>query len=624
MARRSNNKLARDLHLCCKGSNLTDDSILDISVPSNGELSFESVDFSMNALTAKGLQRVVDICRRCNKLRILKLYKNQLGDDAALVLSTVFKHCPSLQEIHASHNGFTAEGAETIIRAAERHRPESSMPLWLRLEQNHIANPGEVFLHLLEHCKLSICARKDRDACTNRNCAFFKKVHLPHFELQAAVEGSSKDSRTARSLQKSAHLERRSRLDGESKDSSTTRQLQRSAHFERRARLESDSRESSMTRPSQRSRRNTAVETSEPPQTPANDSSPGDSSCLVQGLPEFLAELKLEMYLQDILAWAEKMGAAFLEEIIENAEELAEDLKLRPLEKKRLLQKGIAGGRSLDVGALTAEQERVEVDTFWSERFQDRLEEFKQVYRDLRRTQVERLREFENDETHAMLCEIQALEVDDIDDVEGVPLYIFFKKEDWVLLEIKYQLHLIVHAFALRPREPDEYPGIPLSLLQPSFKQIFRKPLEPERFGLHGLDKLISLASDTVSISSDHGALQPLQMENVPIAWFVKSTEDRRRQRQCLVDAGDEAAQLTMDVARVKPSCRPELPLPRQQLPSGSSSLSEHPNFECDSSLVDEPRDPLLRRRRRKRVRVRTDSRSPPSEHAQRLRRRVL
>lgn len=601
MSRRGREKVGGGTELCCKDSNLTDDTILDVPIPSHGELSFESVDFSMNALSAQGLQCVVDICRRCRNLRVLKLYKNRFGDDAAPYFSSILKHCPSLQEIHVSHNRFTAEGAEMIIRAADRHRPESSTPLWLRLEQNQILDPDQVFLRLLEDCKLSICARKDKRGCSNSNCAFAKKVHLPHFEFQVKPERGSHDDSMSRTSQKSTHFERQVRTEGRSKDRS-------------------------MTRPVQKSRSDTAFETEEPPQTPANDSQPDQHNCLVQGLPEFLAELKLEMYLQDIVVWAEKMGAAFLNEIVDNADELAEDLGLKPLEKKRLLQNGPkvcrAIGPQLDFVARPDEQERVEVDTFWSDIFQERLEDFKQTYRGLRRTQMDSLQELESDNAHAQLYEVEALEVTDIDDVGGVPLYILFKKEDWVLLEIKYQLHLLVHAFALRPREPDEYPGIPLAHVQLAFEHIFRKPLEPQRFGLDGLDKLIGLVDDAVGVNSDLGALQPLQRENMSIDWFVKSTEDRRRHRQNLVDAGDEAAQLTMDTAGAKPSCRPELPLPCQHPPSYSDPVSQRESLGSESNRAD-PREPL-RRRKRRRVRARRDSRSPSSAHDQKQQRRVF
>ncbi|CAJ1396187.1 unnamed protein product [Effrenium voratum] len=55
---------------------------------------------------------------------------------------------------------------------------------------------------------------------------------------------------------------------------------------------------------------------------------------------EFLGELGLTEYQEAIESWAAEMGAVFLEELLDNAEELAESLALKPLEKKRLQRHG--------------------------------------------------------------------------------------------------------------------------------------------------------------------------------------------------------------------------------------------------------------------------------------------
>merc|ERR1719269_450413 len=61
------------------------------------------------------------------------------------------------------------------------------------------------------------------------------------------------------------------------------------------------------------------------------------STCRVEGLETFLAERLLEQYLPLAAAWCEEMGARLLEEVEEELTTLAEDLQLKPLEKKRLL-----------------------------------------------------------------------------------------------------------------------------------------------------------------------------------------------------------------------------------------------------------------------------------------------
>eukprot|EP00440_Ansanella_granifera_P002228 gb/GFBE01002415.1/.p1 GENE.gb/GFBE01002415.1/~~gb/GFBE01002415.1/.p1 ORF type:complete len:298 (+),score=79.71 gb/GFBE01002415.1/:1-894(+) len=59
---------------------------------------------------------------------------------------------------------------------------------------------------------------------------------------------------------------------------------------------------------------------------------------LVPGLAVWLAELRLSGYEKAAASWAEEQGACELEEIVENLEDFASDLGLKPLEKKRLMQ----------------------------------------------------------------------------------------------------------------------------------------------------------------------------------------------------------------------------------------------------------------------------------------------
>lgn len=66
----------------------------------------------------------------------------------------------------------------------------------------------------------------------------------------------------------------------------------------------------------------------------------GGGGRTVWGLVEFLDELSLSEYTDKAAAWASKMGAAFLEEIVENSEDLADDLQFKPLERRRFLKQG--------------------------------------------------------------------------------------------------------------------------------------------------------------------------------------------------------------------------------------------------------------------------------------------
>eukprot|EP00933_Yihiella_yeosuensis_P056815 TRINITY_DN5624_c5_g1_i1.p1 TRINITY_DN5624_c5_g1~~TRINITY_DN5624_c5_g1_i1.p1 ORF type:complete len:260 (+),score=63.96 TRINITY_DN5624_c5_g1_i1:30-809(+) len=83
-----------------------------------------------------------------------------------------------------------------------------------------------------------------------------------------------------------------------------------------------------------------APETEHPAASVAAAPAPGpvnSSSETLEGLTFWLAELKLSGYYQAVSEWAEEQGACHLDEMVEVAEDLANDIKLKPLEKKRLL-----------------------------------------------------------------------------------------------------------------------------------------------------------------------------------------------------------------------------------------------------------------------------------------------
>ncbi|CAE7647507.1 unnamed protein product [Symbiodinium sp. CCMP2592] len=96
------------------------------------------------------VQLVLELCSRCEKLRVLKLYKNDINDDGAQALSRFVRKCYTLEELHLSHNRFTERGVELLVRAAEEARTQakSSVPMWTRLEQNEVKNPDKVLEYL--------------------------------------------------------------------------------------------------------------------------------------------------------------------------------------------------------------------------------------------------------------------------------------------------------------------------------------------------------------------------------------------------------------------------------------------------------------------------------------------
>lgn len=161
---------------------LTDDDLHKLYV--DKDLNFcQEVDFSMNKLTSVGLRELLKICNRCHKLRVLKLFKNQIDDRGADDLARLIEESRSIEEIHLSHNKITASGVMLLVNAADRSRPYSAAPLWLRLEKNAVMQPNSL-LTKLEN-ELSVCGRHDEKQCTARVCCRRRKVHLPFFTMQS-------------------------------------------------------------------------------------------------------------------------------------------------------------------------------------------------------------------------------------------------------------------------------------------------------------------------------------------------------------------------------------------------------------------------------------------------------
>ena len=179
-----------------------------------GNLPYEEVDFSQNYLSANELPEVIKICKRCPKLRVLKLYKNCIDDYGAQDLAELCRTAPHLEEIHLSHNMFTAAGAGIIIKSAEEFRRPDTVPLWLRLEHNYVDDAEKVFQTL--QSRYSVCRRTDAKLCTARTCHNRCRVHLPHFCLQrlSQVEETAKRSPTHANHQSlSGHVLRKFRAD---------------------------------------------------------------------------------------------------------------------------------------------------------------------------------------------------------------------------------------------------------------------------------------------------------------------------------------------------------------------------------------------------------------------------
>jgi len=163
---------------------LTDDDLLKLPLWDDN-YTYEEVDFSQNNISSEGLRTVLELCNRSRKFRVLKIFKNQIDDSGAEGLAQLCRRYPAIEELHLSHNRLTGDGVDVIITAAERSRPTSAPPLWLRLEHNDVVEP-ETFLAGMQ-TRFSLCTRKDESLCSVRMCYHNAKIHLPFFFLQRST-----------------------------------------------------------------------------------------------------------------------------------------------------------------------------------------------------------------------------------------------------------------------------------------------------------------------------------------------------------------------------------------------------------------------------------------------------
>mmetsp|Transcript_17713 Transcript_17713/g.41178 ORF Transcript_17713/g.41178 Transcript_17713/m.41178 type:complete len:709 (+) Transcript_17713:291-2417(+) len=118
-----------------------------------GFVAAKEVNFSNNQLGDRGVLSVLRVLYRLRiGVRVLKFFKNNLGRAAASALMDFITRTPvPAYEIHLSHNYIPREGAVDILKAVAFNvvyppdKPgRGKTPLWLRLEQNIVANADEL------------------------------------------------------------------------------------------------------------------------------------------------------------------------------------------------------------------------------------------------------------------------------------------------------------------------------------------------------------------------------------------------------------------------------------------------------------------------------------------------
>lgn len=139
----------------------------------------------------------------------------------------------------------------------------------------------------------------------------------------------------------------------------------------------------------------------------------------------------------------------------------------------------------------------------------------------------------------------------DVDRVEnvcdignGTPLFVDWEKEDWALLNLRYEFFLLYDVYRI---ETEGYcPGIHESNLMAYYTKFYCRPLLAKNYGFESGQKVLDLLKDTVKFDENSCLVTPLSSEVNSSSFdaFVKLTEQARRVRQKNIDIGDEGAKL--------------------------------------------------------------------------------
>jgi len=132
--------------------------------------------------------------------------------------------------------------------------------------------------------------------------------------------------------------------------------------------------------------------------------------------------------------------------------------------------------------------------------------------------------------------------VDDVKDIGGgMPLYKDFAPEDWALMALAFELHLLGHSFKKDVKDEDRA-SIHVDNLDFYYEKYFKKALVPKSLGMDTVRDVVGLVRDVVYINGKGLLENCFQEELESFQIFVKIAEEARRFRRIRLDMGDESA----------------------------------------------------------------------------------
>merc|ERR1740121_1492113 len=128
-----------------------------------------------------------------------------------------------------------------------------------------------------------------------------------------------------------------------------------------------------------------------------------------------------------------------------------------------------------------------------------------------------------------------------------MPLCRDFGPNDWTLMTLAFELHLLGHSFKKDVKEEDRS-DIHINHLDFYYQKYFAKQLTPKLYGVDTVQAIVELVKDAAYVDGKGKLVNCLAEEMERYQVFVKIAEEARRYRSLCVDAGDESAVLRIAV----------------------------------------------------------------------------
>lgn len=132
-----------------------------------------------------------------------------------------------------------------------------------------------------------------------------------------------------------------------------------------------------------------------------------------------------------------------------------------------------------------------------------------------------------------------------------MPCFQKFSAEDWALLNLRVELHLLIHGFAHDVADAERR-HIATENLAFYYKKYLNREFSPKYFGCNSVEEIIELLKDTVVLHEmcKCNVLVAAQPRDIGFDQLILKTEEARKNRKRSVDAGIASVALKFTIGK--------------------------------------------------------------------------